>query len=159
LVTGGSPRYQLYPTEDGRFAAVAALEQKFWESFCAAIGLAQQYRDDALDPAGTLARVGAIIGGKPGSHWQAVFAAADCCCTIVKSLAEATSDPQFKARGVFSARIQNARGAEMPALPTPVCGIFKRDEAAAARAPALGADNRLYAASLVQAPVGKSGPT
>jgi crotonobetainyl-CoA:carnitine CoA-transferase CaiB-like acyl-CoA transferase len=143
LVTGGSPRYRLYPTEDGRFAAVAAIEPKFWEAFCDAIGLEQTFRDDALDPSGTMARVSAIIGGKPSSHWEAGFAAADCCCTIVKSLAEATSDPQFKARGVFSARIQNVQGAEMPALPTPVCGIFKGDEAAFARAPELGANNRL----------------
>jgi crotonobetainyl-CoA:carnitine CoA-transferase CaiB-like acyl-CoA transferase len=141
LVTGGSPRYRLYSTEDGRFAAVAAIEQKFWESFCNAICLDETLRDDTLDPSGTVARVGAIIGGKASGYWETVFAAADCCCTIVKTLAEATSDPHFQARGVFSARIQNMQGAEMPALPTPVCGIFKGDEEGAVCAPALGADN------------------
>ncbi len=29
LVTGGSPRYRLYPTSDGRFVAVGAIEEKF----------------------------------------------------------------------------------------------------------------------------------
>jgi len=34
LLTGGSPRYQIYRTQDGRFLSVGALEQKFWERFC-----------------------------------------------------------------------------------------------------------------------------
>ena len=32
-LTGGSPRYQLYPTRDGKLVACAALEQKFWLAF------------------------------------------------------------------------------------------------------------------------------
>ena len=39
-LTGGSPRYQLYPTRDGKLVACGALEQKFWIAFTAAIGLA-----------------------------------------------------------------------------------------------------------------------
>src|SRR5207253_1155176 len=42
LVAGGSPRYQLYPTRDGKLVACAALEQKFWLAFVAAIGLAAE---------------------------------------------------------------------------------------------------------------------
>ncbi len=42
LVTGGSPRYRIYRTADDRFVAAAPLEQKFWENFCAAIGLAPE---------------------------------------------------------------------------------------------------------------------
>ena len=144
LVTGGTPRYRLYPTADGRFAAVAAIEQKFWESFCHAISLDSEARDDALDPATTTAKIAAIIGSKPSSHWLTSFAAADCCCTIVKSLAEAMADPQFEARGVLAAKIRNANGAEMRALPTPVCQTFKYDESPAAHAPALGVDTELY---------------
>src|SRR5918995_1184351 len=32
-LTGASPRYQLYPTRDGRLIACGALEQKFWDAF------------------------------------------------------------------------------------------------------------------------------
>jgi crotonobetainyl-CoA:carnitine CoA-transferase CaiB-like acyl-CoA transferase len=39
FLTGGSPRYQIYPTADGRYLAVAALEQKFWDTVCELIGL------------------------------------------------------------------------------------------------------------------------
>jgi alpha-methylacyl-CoA racemase len=56
-VTGGSPRYGLYPTKDGRVVAAAPLEQKFWETFCDLIGLELQLRDDGKSPAATKARV------------------------------------------------------------------------------------------------------
>ena len=37
LVTGGTPRYHLFPAADDRLVAVAAIEQKFWEEFCTLI--------------------------------------------------------------------------------------------------------------------------
>src|SRR6266481_8799657 len=56
-LAGGSPRYQLYPTSDGKLVACAALEQKFWLAFCAAIGLAAPLADDRVDAAATTAAV------------------------------------------------------------------------------------------------------
>ena len=50
LVTGGSPRYRLYATRDGRRVAAAPLEDKFWATFCDLIGLEPPLRDDAADP-------------------------------------------------------------------------------------------------------------
>ena len=38
-LTGGSPRYQLYPTSDERFVAAGPLENKFWKIFSETIGL------------------------------------------------------------------------------------------------------------------------
>ena len=34
-LVGGSPRYQIYPTKDGKLVACGALEQKFWQAFTA----------------------------------------------------------------------------------------------------------------------------
>ena len=45
-LSGGSPRYQIYPTRDGKFVCCAALEQKFWEAFTGAIGLDAAFVDD-----------------------------------------------------------------------------------------------------------------
>jgi len=39
LLTGGSPRYQVYQTRDHKFIAAAPLEEKFWQNFCALIDL------------------------------------------------------------------------------------------------------------------------
>ncbi|MCW5719713.1 MAG: CoA transferase, partial [Devosia sp.] len=32
--TGGTPRYALHRASDGRYVAVAAIEEKFWQNFC-----------------------------------------------------------------------------------------------------------------------------
>jgi len=142
LVTGGSPRYQLYPTADGRLAAVAAIEDRFWDVFCEAIGLAPTLRDDAKDPEATKRRIRAIIVAQPSGHWRQVFARADCCCSIVATLAEAMADSHFVARGLFTHRLANESGATMPALPMPIAADFRAPAEAAPRgAPMLGADN------------------
>lgn len=137
LVSGGSCRYRLYPTSDGRFVAVAALEQKFWLAFCAAIGLEDEFIDDTVSPDRTTKRVAAIIAARSAVDLEPVLAQADCCCSIMRSADEAKADPHFAARGVFSNRLVNEQGDEMAALPTPIATGARRMNAVA-RAPALG---------------------
>jgi alpha-methylacyl-CoA racemase len=134
---GGSPRYQLYPTGDGKLVACGALEQKFWETFCATIGLAARFIADRADPAGTKAAVAAIIAGETAEHWRPKFAAADCCATIVASLEEALQDPHFKERGLFAYTVAVASGATMPALPVPVVPQFREPAGTVKTAPGL----------------------
>ncbi len=142
LVTGGSPRYQLYPAADGRIVAVAAIEDRFWAAFCTAIDLAPELQDDARDPEATRRGVAALVAAQPSEHWRAVFAQADCCCSIVATLAEAMADPHFVARGLFTYRLVNDSGATMPALPMPIAPQFRAPAEAVPRgAPMLGADN------------------
>ena len=57
LVTGGTPRYRLYPTADGRMVAAAPIEQRFWTVFCDVIGLNPDLCDDSRDPAATAKRM------------------------------------------------------------------------------------------------------
>jgi crotonobetainyl-CoA:carnitine CoA-transferase CaiB-like acyl-CoA transferase len=127
-LTGASPRYQLYPTRDGRLVACGALEQKFWLSFCAAIGLAQELIDDRRDPQATKAAVAAIIARESADHWRPKFRAADCCATIMASLEEALHDAQFVERGLFAHQIGGPSGATMPALPLPIAAPFRDRE-------------------------------
>lgn len=144
LVTGGSCRYRLYPTRDGRFVAVAAIEQKFWEAFTQAIGLAPDLRDDTRDPAATTQAVATLIASESADHWRAVFARADCCCSVVQTLQEALQDPHFQSRGILDHEVENIDGARQIALPVPVARNF-RPAPHAARPPSLGADNDLVA--------------
>jgi len=127
-LAGGSPRYALYPTRDSRLVACAALEQKFWLAFCAAIGLAAPLADDAVDPAATKAAVAAIIAGRTADDWRPVLAAADCCATIVVSLAEAVCDPHFVGRGLFANHVTGPAGTAIAALPVPIAPIFRDGE-------------------------------
>ncbi len=140
-LTGGSPRYRLYETRDGKVAAVAALEQKFWESFTAAIGLEPEFIDDERDRAATIARVTEIIAGKTAAEWLPIFDQGDCCCSIVQDIRSALDDPHFKARGLFAARLLNEKGQVLPAIPVPIDKPLRPGAAIEASAPALGAHN------------------
>jgi len=124
-LTGGSPRYQLYPTRDGKLVACAALEQKFWLAFCAAIGLAAPLMDDRVDAAATTAAVRSIIASRTAHEWEPVFAAADCCVTIVTDLEHAVRDPHFVGRGLFAHQLATAGGTVIPALPVPIDPGFR----------------------------------
>ncbi|SDE55056.1 CaiB/BaiF CoA transferase family protein [Belnapia rosea] len=140
LVTGGTPRYRLYPTADGRVLAAAPIEDRFWAVFCDIIGLEPQCRDDARDPAGTAARVAALVAARDADAWRAAIAGRDCCCSIVATVEEAMNDPHFAARGLFGHRLANAEGQQMPALPVPLAPAL-RCPPGIRPAPALGADN------------------
>jgi alpha-methylacyl-CoA racemase len=139
LVTGGSPRYNVYRTADDRFLAAAPLEQKFWDTFCELIGLDARYRNDAGQEAATRAEVASRIAACTAQEWEQVFAGADVCCTIVRSIEEALRDPHFAARGLF-ARTLSQDGRTIPALPVPVAECF-RSPGHEAGYPALGEAN------------------
>ncbi|MET0671119.1 MAG: CoA transferase [Xanthobacteraceae bacterium] len=141
-LTGGSPRYQLYPTRDGKLVACGALEQKFWTTFTAAIGLAAEFIDDRRDPAATTSAVAAIVAGRKAEELKPVLAKADCCVTIVATLEEALRDPHFIGRGLFEHQVSGASGATMPALPVPIAPAF-RARHKTRPLPVLGAHNKL----------------
>src|SRR5690606_22180819 len=141
LLTGGSPRYRLYPTRDGRFVAVAALEQKFWDRVCDLIGLPDDLRDDGADPQATIAAVATIIASKTAGEWRRTFYHQDCCCSIVQSLEEAMQEPHFRSRGLFDHVLENEDGERIPATPVCVVPQFRSPPEKPKSAPALGAHN------------------
>lgn len=138
LVTGGTPRYRLYTTRDRRLVAAAPIEQKFWDNFCEAVGLERAFRDDSLDPAETIRRLGAIIGSRDAEEWRNIFAGTDCAASVVATLEEAMASPHFAARGLFSRSLVNERGDRLPALPVPLDPGFRGDPSAPLSAPGLG---------------------
>ena len=140
LVCGGTPRYRLYATADGRVVAAAPIEKKFWDEFCALIGLDADLCDDTRDMASTTRRIAEIIKSHPAEHWRAKFSGRDCCCSIVASLEEAIEDPHFRARGLFDRVLVNEDGQRMPALPVPVAAVFRAADVSSS-APPLGAHN------------------
>ncbi len=138
LVTGATARYQLYGTRDGKVVAAAPIEQKFWETFCGIIDLDPALRDDAADPAATLARVRALIAVEDAATWAARFADKDCCCNVVIELRDAFSDPHHRARGLFDHRVSGGGRGGITALPVPVSPLFRGSGEVARPAPGLG---------------------
>ena len=122
LVTGGSPRYQIYETADGQYLAAAPLEDKFWGNFLALIG-AQELQPDT-DAHAVRAKIAAIIRAKSAAAWLAIFEGHDTCVSKVISLQEATLDPHFRARGLFGRGLVAPNGDSIAALPTIVDRAF-----------------------------------
>jgi crotonobetainyl-CoA:carnitine CoA-transferase CaiB-like acyl-CoA transferase len=141
LVTGGSPRYNIYRTRDDRFLAAAPLEQKFWDNFCALLDLPVELRDDRADPAATRNAVAQRVRTHTADELRSLFSEQDVCCAIVTTLRDALADPHFAARGLF-ARALSAGTQTIPALPVPVADPFRSTEKVAGY-PELGEANHL----------------
>jgi crotonobetainyl-CoA:carnitine CoA-transferase CaiB-like acyl-CoA transferase len=136
-LVGGSPRYQIYPTKDGKLIACGALEPKFWAAFTAAIGLPKEFVDDTRNPKATRDAVAKLILARTSDEWRPVFAAADCCATVIVPLEDAIRDPHFVERGLFAHQVGTDTGEALPALPLPIAAEF-RAAPGTRRAPKLG---------------------
>ena len=141
LVTGGTPRYQIYRTADNAYLAAAPLEDKFWGNFLSIVGLDTQVLD-GQNPRDATAAVAQAIAKHTAAHWEERFKDQDACTSRIVSLEEAAQDPHFNARELFSHSVTTASGKRITALPVPVDQAFRGDTRTRT-SPALGADNHL----------------
>jgi crotonobetainyl-CoA:carnitine CoA-transferase CaiB-like acyl-CoA transferase len=141
LVTGGSPRYNIYRTRDNRYLAAAPLEQKFWENFCELLDVPHALRDDERDTAATRAAIAERVSASTAQELQTLFKGHDVCCAIIANVEDALQDPHVTERGLLSREL-NAAGKRIPALPVPVAEPFRSHDRAAGY-PALGEANDL----------------
>jgi len=136
LVTGGSPRYNIYRAADDRFIAAAPLEDHFWSAFCDAIELDPEWRSATSDPTRATRAVADRIATRSADDWVEIFAGRDVCCSIVRDLREALADPHFNARGLIDANV--VAGATLPSLPIPIDAAFRGQPNDLGPAPTLG---------------------
>ncbi len=116
--TGGSPRYQVYATRDGRFLAVAALEDRFWQAFQEAIGLAIPPEQERAAPREAIAAVAARIAARDAADWLAAFDGRDLCCNLAPDLAGAVAaNRALHGEG-------GGDGAPLPHIPLPLAMQF-----------------------------------
>jgi alpha-methylacyl-CoA racemase len=101
---GGLPCYNIYETRDHKHVTLAALEPKFWHTFCTHIGhlellpfhlpVGPGEREQAME------MLRAIFKTKTRDEWMAELADIDACFGPVYSIDEAIGDPHAQARGV-----------------------------------------------------------
>jgi crotonobetainyl-CoA:carnitine CoA-transferase CaiB-like acyl-CoA transferase len=92
LLSGRYPYYGLYPTGDGQYLSVGALEPKFWETFCQAIGrpeLTARMNDPTARE-----EVARTLSSRDLAHWEEVFSGVDACVEPVRDPMTALSHPQ-----------------------------------------------------------------
>jgi crotonobetainyl-CoA:carnitine CoA-transferase CaiB-like acyl-CoA transferase len=102
-LSGGMASYGVYATADGRHLAVGAIEIKFWQAFCEAIGRPDLLgRGHLLGKEGAVARaeVAKVIASQPMAHWAALFEKVDACVTPVLRADEANEHAQARSRGM-----------------------------------------------------------
>ncbi len=120
-LSGGAACYGVYRTRDGRFAALGALEPKFFTAFCEALDRSdlagRQYEDGGRGPR---AEIEAIFAARTREEWAAFAAAHDVCVAPVLERDEPREDPQLRARGAFVEVETPWAGRAMRGVATPV---------------------------------------
>lgn len=91
LLTGGSPRYRVYTTADGRHVAVAALEQKFWQRLTELLELPAEYVDERGQENIVIDAIDKRIRAHTAEHWRRVFDGEDVCAVVVATFPEAVA--------------------------------------------------------------------
>ena len=100
---GGLPCYNIYETKDGKHVTLAALEPKFWHTFCTHIGhlellpfhlpVGPGEREEAMEA------LRAIFKTRTRDEWVAELGEIDACVGPVYSIDEALNDRHAQARG------------------------------------------------------------
>ncbi len=104
-LNGGYACYGLYRTKDDRYLAVGALEPKFFQGVCAAIGrpeLLEGAYDTGEGGRRTRRELEAVFAARSLAEWITVFSPLDLCVEPVREGDEVLDDPQLQARGVFA---------------------------------------------------------
>ena len=103
LLTGRYAFYDIYPTKDGKWISVGAIEAKFYVNLCNALDLekyAKSQYDDALQDEIREAFKQAFLS-KTRDEWTASLAPNDTCVAPVLTIPELVDDPAFTERKVF----------------------------------------------------------
>jgi crotonobetainyl-CoA:carnitine CoA-transferase CaiB-like acyl-CoA transferase len=141
------PAYGVYPTADGRYLSIAAIEDPFFARLVAALGLTDlqgpalaRHHDRMPHRARIDAAIAECLRTQPLAHWAALFDARDIPCAPVNSLDDVLADAHFQARGMVS------KGDGQPRLRFPV--PLRDLPASSTKAPAIGEHTQAILAEL-----------
>lgn len=98
-IGGGRISYAIYETKDGRYVTLGALEEKFWQNFCALAGRPDWEVWSGYAPRTPQhAEVSAFFKTKSWQEWYALSLIHDCCLAPVLSASERHAHPFFQDR-------------------------------------------------------------
>lgn len=104
LLTGRYACYDTYPTRDGRWLTVAAIEPRFWVNLCELVGLPQwsDHQEDYAVQDQIRAELRDVFLTRDLDEWIAELSPADTCVAPVLTVPEIVTDEQFLARDDFA---------------------------------------------------------
>ncbi len=100
-LTGLYPCYHLYPTSDGYYMSLCALEPSFWTGFCEAIDR-EELIEKQFDP-GAIEEVTRIFRDRPRTDWITFAKRHDVCLEPLLEITETLEHPQVQARHLADA--------------------------------------------------------
>jgi crotonobetainyl-CoA:carnitine CoA-transferase CaiB-like acyl-CoA transferase len=104
LVFGSTPYYNLYKTSDGKYMAVAAIEEVFWRNLVTALGVPEIHQKRFGTPEErrdvTLALTKAFAS-RPRDEWARLLMHKDTCTTPVLTVEEALTSGWAKDRSML----------------------------------------------------------
>jgi crotonobetainyl-CoA:carnitine CoA-transferase CaiB-like acyl-CoA transferase len=102
-LTGRYACYRVYRCADGRWLSVAALEPRFWQQLCSALGrpdLEPRQYEEGEAQLQLQRELEAVFAGRGRDEWVAALDGLDVCCEPVLELDEVPDHPQVAARGL-----------------------------------------------------------
>jgi alpha-methylacyl-CoA racemase len=111
VLRGDRPCYRVYACRGGGALALGALEPKFWQRFCAAVGR-PEWEGQQFDPALCTA-VDELFLARTRDEWAALLGPLDCCAEPVLRLDELAAHPQHRARSLW---LHDGRPRSLPTL-------------------------------------------
>ncbi len=104
MLDGGAPFYGTFEASDGKWVAIGAIEEPFWQELIAKLELEDEVLKKRMDRDywdEIRALIAVKIAQHPQAHWNAIFEGSDACYAPVLTMDEASDHPHNAARGVF----------------------------------------------------------
>jgi crotonobetainyl-CoA:carnitine CoA-transferase CaiB-like acyl-CoA transferase len=103
-LTGQQPCYAVYKTKDGKYLSLGALEPKFWQQFCEAIGrkdFADKQFAKGKDKERLQTELRSIFLSRTREEWLRLLASKDVCCEPIYNITDALTSPQAVHRAML----------------------------------------------------------
>jgi crotonobetainyl-CoA:carnitine CoA-transferase CaiB-like acyl-CoA transferase len=104
LIFGSTPYYNVYRTSDGKYIAVAAIEEEFWYNLMEVLGaqgLEQKRFGSAKERREVTKGLTRIFGSKTRDEWAVLLRSKDTCATPVITVDEALASGWAKAASML----------------------------------------------------------
>lgn len=142
-MSGALPWYGVYETADERYVTLSALEPRFWQTFCEALGredlVEYHMTADPDERAWLRAELAAEFAQHTRAEWEERLGAVeDAMFGLVNTPAEALADPHLRERGIFAATDAGHRRVQFPARTAGVNAGEDDDRSPPAETPDLG---------------------
>lgn len=121
MLSGMLPNYRIYETKDGKYVMLAALEEKFFQTFLRQIGREDILKNMPRDEKGYLAassELEKIFKERTYDEWAPLFENPDSCFSGVSSLGDVLKDAHLRERGTIR-EIEHPKLGKIPVIGSP----------------------------------------